>query len=66
MHILSDGERHNSSPKSASTGPGSDGKVEKTRSSPVTHNGAFVGVSTPFDKGNLKKTKTDPGGESRG
>ena len=42
------------------TGPGSDGKNQQKRStSPVTHNGAYVGVSTSFNKGNVKSKNLD-------
>ena len=51
--FCSDEERRNNSQK-LSSGTGSDGDLKGKRSSPVVHNGAYVGVSTAFNKGNVK------------
>ena len=42
-----------------STGLGSDGVPEKRTNKQVTHNGAYVGVSTPFGKGNVRSKGVD-------
>ena len=55
-----DEEKYSSGQNSNETGPGSDGKqLQKRSSSPVTHNGAYVGVSTSFNKGNVKSKNSD-------